>query len=630
MKKALMLVVSSLMFSSLSFAAGFTGTGSFDEYNYTGGTITREYSVYLPKSYSGSEAVPMIMVLHGCAMNDQDAIDYWDWDLIADQNNVIIVFPFVTRFYEMRNENCWGYWTDQHVQRGRGGEADDLYGIAKEVDANYNIDPKRRYITGISSGAAMAVAEGVVYNDYWTAIASVSGLPYGDGSTSVTADQFIYGLDYFVNKIIAQRKTDRAIPLMIMNSLNDTVVLPKNAYLMRDSHLTAFGADLTADATGDCTEEGIACEVVSYSGANGELLVETYLYNGLTVGPRTGSYGVGHYWSGGEVPAIGKPPWTWEKGPTTTTLAWDFFKNITSDGSEVVEGGGEGSDEGSDEGSAENSCPTFTGKVDPDLIDAGYVNEKWGFYSLTGDGESVWSYTGQEYTVYIGSDGKAYISDPMDCVSDEEGIEEGIIEEGVEEGIIEEGVEEGIIEEGVEEGIIEEGIEEGIVEEGIEEGIVEEGISEEDTYSAAPYIMPVGDSHGVAEFEQGEEIIFGARVYVNDNDKSIGVGEEPDSLVRVEFYIDDDYIGNDATAYFRVNDYDTSSLEIGEHILVAKVVHDNGMIESEEYVFEVIDKAAVVEGDDEPSDPSGGGSTGLVILLTGAVLGVRRKYSMKK
>ena len=86
----------------------------------------------------------MIMALHGCVMNNTDALDLWNFDLIADQNNVILVFPYVTSFTEMRSDDCWGYWFSNHISEGEGGEVDDLYNLAKEVEANYNIDPKRR------------------------------------------------------------------------------------------------------------------------------------------------------------------------------------------------------------------------------------------------------------------------------------------------------------------------------------------------------------------------------------------------------------------------------------------------------------------------------------------------------
>ncbi|THB73837.1 MAG: esterase, partial [Gammaproteobacteria bacterium] len=99
---------------AISFAASMTGTGDVYSYTYNG-SRAREYKVYVPQSYSETQAVPMVVALHGCVMDHTDALNAWNWDLIADQNNVIIVFPFVTSFTEMRSENCWGYWFENHV-----------------------------------------------------------------------------------------------------------------------------------------------------------------------------------------------------------------------------------------------------------------------------------------------------------------------------------------------------------------------------------------------------------------------------------------------------------------------------------------------------------------------------------
>ncbi len=322
-------IIASLAFLMLAVAtnatAGMTGTG--DIYNYTyHGSRDREYTVYVPKSYDGSTAVPMIFALHGCAMDHNDARNLWNFDLIADQHNVIVVFPFVTSYSEMRNENCWGYWFDNHVQEGGGGEADDLHGLAQQVESNYNIDGSRRYITGISSGGGMAVAEAIAYNDYWAAAAPAEGLPYGDWSSSVTSDQF-QSLQTYIDKINAELNYDRPVPMLVIQSSNDTVVMPQAMQLIRDSQLTVWGADLNADGTEDCTYEGIHCTLTTYNGTDGHPLVETMYYDGLTA--KEASYGHGHYWTGDDE---NQDKWAKETGPSASQHIWSFFQPISLNG----------------------------------------------------------------------------------------------------------------------------------------------------------------------------------------------------------------------------------------------------------------------------------------------------------
>jgi poly(hydroxyalkanoate) depolymerase family esterase len=108
------------------------------------GSQAREYKVYVPRAYDASKPVPMVVALHGCVMTHNDALNHWNWDLVADQHNLIVVFPFVTRYTEMRYENCWGYWIDTHIHEGKG-EVEDLHRIAQQVEANYRIDLETKW-----------------------------------------------------------------------------------------------------------------------------------------------------------------------------------------------------------------------------------------------------------------------------------------------------------------------------------------------------------------------------------------------------------------------------------------------------------------------------------------------------
>lgn len=321
-----------LITAQFAIAGTMTGTGKLESHTFSAksytGSKNRQYKVYVPASYNSSTPVPMIMALHGCAMDHEDAIRDWDLDILADQQNVIIVFPFITTYSGMRNENCWGYWFDNEIHEG-GGEAEDLYNLAKEVETKYSIDPKRRYVTGLSSGGAMTVIEAIAFNEYWAAAASVSGLPYGDGSTSVTADLFLNDSSYFASKIQSEIDSDRAIPLMVINSNNDEIVRITAAELIRDSHLEVFGGDKTADGSESCSAEGINCTLTTYKGSDGNVLVQTMFFDGDTSKSKCGSYGCGHYWGGDDT---GYETWAYGGGPSTSKAIWNFFSNIEFDG----------------------------------------------------------------------------------------------------------------------------------------------------------------------------------------------------------------------------------------------------------------------------------------------------------
>jgi poly(hydroxyalkanoate) depolymerase family esterase len=319
----------SLIFTLIATNSIAAMTGSGDVYSGTfQGSRDRDYKVYVPQSYDGTTAVPMIMALHGCVMNNTDALDLWNLDLIADQNNVILVLPYVTSFTEMRSDDCWGYWFANHVQEGGNGEVDDIHDLAVQIESQYNIDPTRRYITGISSGGAITVAAGIAYNDYWAAAAPVAGLPYGDWASSVTSDMF-QSLQTHIDKINAELNDTRAIPMLVIQSSNDTTVMPEAMELIRDSQLTVWGADLNADASESCSNEGIACTLTTYNGTDGTPLIKTMLYAGVNA--KTATYGKGHYWTGDDEY---ENKWAKEQGPSASQNIWAFFEQITSNGFE--------------------------------------------------------------------------------------------------------------------------------------------------------------------------------------------------------------------------------------------------------------------------------------------------------
>ncbi len=317
---------SSFSATTVSAAATLNGSGHVDSYTFDNNK-DRAYKVYVPSSYDGSFPVPMIMALHGCDMDNTDALNAWNLDIIADLNNLILVFPYVGSFSELRDSDCWGYWFDHHVQEGgggsEGGEVDYLYDLALEVEAKYLIDPERRFLTGFASGAGMVVAEAVAHNEYWTAAAPVAGLAYGDGSASVTNEVF-ESVDFHVAAINAELNYDRAVPMLVVQSSNDTVILPRAMELIRDSQLSVWGGDVNADETQSCTKGGVNCTLSSYHGVGG-LLVRTMVYDGGF--GRSGASVQGHYWTGGDDDL---DVWSDDSnGPNASQLIWEFFDEVS-------------------------------------------------------------------------------------------------------------------------------------------------------------------------------------------------------------------------------------------------------------------------------------------------------------
>ena len=233
----------------------------------------REAAVFVPDSYTGQTPVPMVMVLHGCQQTNQNMIDETAFTDLAERDGFIVVFPYITSYDGLRNQNCWGFWFDQHIHEG-GGEPEDLYRMALAVEQNFRIDPQRRYVTGLSSGAAMAVVLGVVQSEYFAAIGSVEGLTYGETPSAVARSCQFPGtfrtVEQTVAAIRAQQTTAeerRPVPALVIHSLNDCTVNIEAARRMRDSWLQLYGLPPAPSGQADCSAEGVACERQSFGSA---------------------------------------------------------------------------------------------------------------------------------------------------------------------------------------------------------------------------------------------------------------------------------------------------------------------------------------------------------------------------
>ena len=104
------------------------------------GSRDRQYQVFVPSTYTGQSPVPMVMVLHGCRQTELNMINETRFKDLAERDNFIVVYPFITSYDGLRDTNCWGFFLDQHIHKGVG-EVEDLHQIALEVEAEFKIDP---------------------------------------------------------------------------------------------------------------------------------------------------------------------------------------------------------------------------------------------------------------------------------------------------------------------------------------------------------------------------------------------------------------------------------------------------------------------------------------------------------
>jgi polyhydroxybutyrate depolymerase len=130
----------------------------------------RSYQIYVPKSYNPKSPAPLVITLHGYTSKPSDAAYSSRWNRVADKEGLITVYPlgYSTPTY-------WHIFNFAYGGRSYHTEVQFFSDLIDQLEENYNIDPSRIYINGISMGGGMSYVLGCNLADRIAAVGSVSG-----------------------------------------------------------------------------------------------------------------------------------------------------------------------------------------------------------------------------------------------------------------------------------------------------------------------------------------------------------------------------------------------------------------------------------------------------------------------
>jgi poly(hydroxyalkanoate) depolymerase family esterase len=274
---------------------GVDSTGQFLTRSYTNHAGTRAYKLYIPSGYRG-QAVPLIVMLHGCTQDPDDFAAGTRMNRLAEEHHCFVVYP--AQAPDANPSKCWNWFRSADQRRGEG-EPSIIAGITRHVIDNHPVDKRRVYVAGLSAGGAMAAIMGMTYPDLYAAIGIHSGLPYAVADDLPSAFAAMQGraVQGQTNVVAGTETCRQVVPAIVFHGDLDINVHPQNGDLLIAQWTTIITRNgMHGEAAEKPREtvhrgqvpDGHAYSRTTHRDANGRIVLEHWLV-----------HGAGHAWSGG-------------------------------------------------------------------------------------------------------------------------------------------------------------------------------------------------------------------------------------------------------------------------------------------------------------------------------------------
>jgi polyhydroxybutyrate depolymerase len=130
------------------------------------GGVARSFIYYTPSSWNANQHVPLLIVMHGLTQTGAGLMDITQFNLIAEQNNFIVVYPDGENF-------AWN--ANMNISVSTADDIGFIENLALEFQNNFGTDPQKQYLVGFSNGGFMSHKLACESSMCFAAIASVSG-----------------------------------------------------------------------------------------------------------------------------------------------------------------------------------------------------------------------------------------------------------------------------------------------------------------------------------------------------------------------------------------------------------------------------------------------------------------------
>jgi poly(hydroxyalkanoate) depolymerase family esterase len=271
----------------------------FEARNFSNAAGHRAYKLYVPSGFKG-EALPLVVMLHGCTQSPDDFAAGTQMNALAEQQTFLVAYPAQSK--SANASKCWNWFNASEQQRGQGEPA-LIAGITREIMRDFPVAHGHVYIAGLSAGGAKAAIMGATYPDLYAAVGVHSGLACGAASDLPSA------LAAMRNGAPNGGSRSHAVPIIVFHGDRDTTVHPINGDQVIAQSVAA--TKLRTTVTRDTAPGGIGYTRTIHADDSGRAMLEQWVL-----------HGAGHAWSGGSASGSYTEP----RGPDASREMMRFFR----------------------------------------------------------------------------------------------------------------------------------------------------------------------------------------------------------------------------------------------------------------------------------------------------------------
>jgi len=295
---------------------------SFIHDTFAASHLRYRYRLYVPSRPDASQALPLIVMLHGCKQDSADFALGTAMNALAERHQALVLYP-----EQLRSGNamgCWNWFDPAHQQRG-SGEPAMIAALAQQVARDHGGDPRRIHVAGLSAGGAMAALLGQLYPDVFAAVGIHSGLPAGAAGDVQSAFAVMRQGAGRGGRGTRGTTGEQAVPTIVFHGTGDKTVAPGNADAIVKAQLAAWdaaGVTLTQAANANADADSDA-STAAHAGRGTRKTTRTQWLDAaqrpvlerwtISAGP--------HAWSGGDAEGSFTDP----KGPDASAAMMAFF-----------------------------------------------------------------------------------------------------------------------------------------------------------------------------------------------------------------------------------------------------------------------------------------------------------------